>query len=363
MPCDGTLELLGIWSGNPGVGNTITLTARVNGADSALTAQITNGNSSAYDSTHQVSVVAGDRIAFKCATSASLGGDFYIIHIAAIITTASSTSMVCGYSGGNNTLTSGTNYWALQNVYGSSTTEADVSQVMPTAGNFTKIYVYHDTPPGAGTSYTYTLRVNGVDSILTVNLADANNAANDTHTVAVVAGDLVSLKQTVTGAVVASKLKFGLKFAPTIDGEAVILGVTVNNFSTSDTENMGIVGGQSPNYINTGEYYASGVFLTDAFTVQKLYLVDTVAPGVGKSWNYYFLNNYAVSTLTAPIADAATTGNNTASSVVAAVSTYIGFVAKPTGSPAATKTKWGLVFYQAPAGAGSTGVDRMFGVF
>lgn len=72
LPVAGTLQNLRILGNNPSsAGETLTCTLRKELADTALIATITNGTNVANDSTHTVSVSAGNRIGVKLVNSAS----------------------------------------------------------------------------------------------------------------------------------------------------------------------------------------------------------------------------------------------------------------------------------------------------
>src|SRR5439155_7945574 len=53
----------------PGGSETITVTLRVNGADSALTAQVSGSGKTAHDLSHSVTINAGDRVCWKVVAS------------------------------------------------------------------------------------------------------------------------------------------------------------------------------------------------------------------------------------------------------------------------------------------------------
>jgi len=68
---------------------------------------------------------------------------------------------------------------------------------VPRAGTLRNLYLRHNNPGGSGATITYTVRVNGVATALTIGLASTGSAAADTtNTVAVVAGDYVDIEVT-----------------------------------------------------------------------------------------------------------------------------------------------------------------------
>lgn len=73
-PANGTINLMRIYAGTAAVGSNTVFTARVNGVNSALTATLNAGGSSALDASNTVSVTAGDRIGIEAAVGAGVSG-------------------------------------------------------------------------------------------------------------------------------------------------------------------------------------------------------------------------------------------------------------------------------------------------
>lgn len=89
------------------------------------------------------------------------------------------------------------NYAPVVGTWGAETlaNEARVQQVISHGGTLRNLYVVVNTGPGAGKSWVVTVRVNGVNSLLTCTIADANTAAHNTAVeIAVNAGDLLSVE-------------------------------------------------------------------------------------------------------------------------------------------------------------------------
>jgi hypothetical protein len=69
--------------------------------------------------------------------------------------------------------------------------------IAPRAGTLRNLFVRHNTPGGNGGVIVYTVRVNGVDTPITVSLASTGLVASDLVNVAAVAqGDEISIKFT-----------------------------------------------------------------------------------------------------------------------------------------------------------------------
>ena len=93
-------------------------------------------------------------------------------------------------------------------------TENVVATPISAPGIIKNMYVSTNTGPGGATTYAATLRKNGVDTGLTCSMTSTATTANDTtHTVTVVAGDLLSVKLvTSAGAATANGFNAGFEF-------------------------------------------------------------------------------------------------------------------------------------------------------
>jgi hypothetical protein len=81
-----------------------------------------------------------------------------------------------------------------------SSTERRVQNIMPTAGTVKSFYIFVETAPSVGASWTFTLRKNGVDTAVTCTVAGTAQVCSDaTHSASFVAGDLISVREASTG--------------------------------------------------------------------------------------------------------------------------------------------------------------------
>jgi hypothetical protein len=99
-------------------------------------------------------------------------------------------------SGGN---LSGNNFL----LYGNQDSAENHTQILITKVSTAQNLIVHlTTAPTIGNKdRTFTIRLNGVDTALTVTIADgATDGTDAVNTVALVAGDLISIKHTITGA-------------------------------------------------------------------------------------------------------------------------------------------------------------------
>jgi len=147
--------------------------------------------------------------------------------------------------------------------------EASCYNVIPTGGKLESLYVKLAAAPGVGKSYTFTLRLNGEDTSLACTVSDEDTAGSDVvHEVAVVAGDLVTLKCVAADTPTATSAIWSMKFDGTNTKESVLLGSTVNSLNPSATEYQ---------YVATG----NGVFAVTETNRRE------VIPTTGKLKNFY----------------------------------------------------------------------------
>ncbi len=96
-----------------------------------------------------------------------------------------------------------------------STSESDVyTQIIaPRAGTLTNLRVKTQAAPGGGQSYTFTIRKNGVNTGLTVELTGAATTGSDLVTqVAVAAGDILTLREVASGSAATTTVTASVEF-------------------------------------------------------------------------------------------------------------------------------------------------------
>src|SRR3990167_415979 len=125
----------------------------------------------------------------------------------------------------------------------SGATEANFQQVIAIPGTIKNLYVELTSSPGSGKSYTSALMVNGVATALSVAIADSATTGNDTaDSIAVNAGDLISLRITPSGTPTASTPRYGVVFEAGAN-ESIILGGSNTNPSKTAPNYYGLQSG------------------------------------------------------------------------------------------------------------------------
>lgn len=185
-----------------------TFTLYVNGSPSALSffASGTSGN----DTTHSVSVSAGDRIYWQAVPSASAPSGRVPLISMQFAPTINGESVRL-YGGNTAPSTSVADFVGSTGAGAGSTTEANrygISQ----AATMQKLYVYWQTQPGGVASYQVQGSINGsTTGAPSVTVTGANNAGNDSSTTkAITAGQTFSFKITPAGTPASSLPEIGI---------------------------------------------------------------------------------------------------------------------------------------------------------
>lgn len=340
----------------PGGTATRTYTLRKNGSNTALTITFGSGDTDKSDTTHTVSFNAGDTIDFiQTVTGTPAAADMK--SSIEFVPSVADTHIV-GWSGRN---MSGT---AVEyTIYGvSGTAGGQKRSVCAVAGTITGMYVNASTAPGtpgSGKTFIYALMLNGtlqdgsggtVDT--RVQIVDAATSANAAFSLAVAAGDVLSIQYTEANTPTGSTFDIGgFSFVPTTSGEwlpGFALGDTV---STSAVRYLAPVAA-TRNWTATEatEQVPAGQ------TVQYLKGISAIlgaAPGLagsGKSWTFKLRKNGADTALTLTISETATSGSATVNPPIAINPGDVwNLSATPANAPASTSGYQTIGFNGAPA--------------
>lgn len=103
------------------------------------------------------------------------------------------------------------NFYAVSEVNETSATEVDTEVLLASALRLYVLRVRLTVAPGAGTSRTFTIRVNGANTAATVTIADSATTGVFTGNVAAAAGDRITMQHTVSGAPATSLAQWGVE--------------------------------------------------------------------------------------------------------------------------------------------------------
>lgn len=187
---------VGVYFRKGGTGGTTSVTTTFTALEQALTMST------------PFAVAAGQALTEFVQPSGDTAWQWYVICLTVVPDNPG--EQITGYGTASSALgTTGTNYHEPEATLVADATEANRYHRLP-ACIIRNLYVKLTSAPGTSASRTITARVAGVDSAMTVTVANANTLGNDTaHSVSVNQGDLVSVKQVPTATPADSFLKFG----------------------------------------------------------------------------------------------------------------------------------------------------------
>lgn len=346
----------------PGGAASYAYTIMKNGVATALTCTVSAAGTTAVDTSNSFSVVAGDLLSLRAVPSSTPTAPGNLTWTTMFTGGVGESVLMGGTNGAiSNTVTNYGSMQAFSNAANWNATEVNVSSVMPTAGVIKNLQVYSPVAPAAGKSYAYTIMKNGSTTAVTCTMANTATTASDTsNTVTYAAGDTISIQAVPTGTPTAATPRFSVQWAPTTDGESLLLF------------------GSSTNMLNAGANYevAAGLGLSSwtateanrkivlqTCTVKKLFVIASGTPGVATSYTISPRKNSASTSITAQIANLATTANDTSNTSSFTQGDTLGLESTPAGTPTARALQAGMVMYIAPPVVGATSsVSLLLGV-
>lgn len=333
----------------------------VNGAaDTAITFTIADGAVTGSDTTHSLSVSAGDVLSIRTSatgTTASTGN----IRWTAKFTAAANTSLTSSSTLATVSATV-TSYLGAMGANSDNASSQGVGGVMPTGGTIKNAYAQLSGAPGAaasGKKYDLTLVKNGTPTSLVVTVSETATTGSDTngaHAVTVAAGDVLYWQCVPTSTPTARNLTIGAEFDPTTNGESVQMfgnnSAWVNSAARFAFTSGGSIG------VNASEGVRQ--VITQTCTWRNHYLWLLTAPGAG-TWQTQLDVNTVAGNPTVTIATVATTGNDTVNTISTTFGDTVSMKITPAVSPTLpTQVQYGFVTFMTPPAAtrslASTGV-------
>jgi hypothetical protein len=361
MPVAGTLSNLRVqFPVAPGAGTSYAITIMKGGVAQSLTCTISDTNTTAADISNTVAVSAGDLVNVRCVPTNTPAANTNVQISMQFEATTSGQSPIFAAHGSQSTA----GFTPLGGAYFNAT-ETTAQCVMPTAGAIDALYIGLSAAPGAGTSKIFTLRKNNADSALAVTIADAATTGSTVGTsVSYVAGDIISVSVTVSGAAAASTAQISLRWLPTTTGESLLFHHYQGALSTSADRFTAINGTTANSQATESNTHAIAPV---AFVVRKTYGLLSTAPGSGKSRTFTLMAGAIGATsaqsLAAAVVDTATTAQDVTNSYSAAVADLLAIRHSPSGTPAGvTWQTASSVAYIAPATSSTSYNSLLLGV-
>lgn len=198
VPTPGTLSGLRVaLTGSPASGKSYALTLVVNGTDSALTATVADTATTAADTTHSVTVAAGDLIALKivpAGTPTARGPKTGLL-----FTPDDPKLSMIGFGTSTAPSSGGTNYEQVQGVGAASWSTTQSARANVALGDFSlkKVYVAVDNAPTA--TLTLAIQKSLATTALAVTLTGATTSGSATADVGVTPSSRIDLVSVPSG--------------------------------------------------------------------------------------------------------------------------------------------------------------------
>lgn len=254
---------------------------RKNGSTQALTCTVSEANTTCQDESNSFTVAAGDRISILATPSGTPVAAAMITQVEFQGDSANQSVLLS--SSGDAMSDSATRYFPVS---GSSaiSLEYSVHSVMPLSGTITAFYGYLTAAPGASGSRTISIRKNGsTEATSTLSFGETDVTKNATGlSIAVSAGDRLSIISEVSGTPTAANGHFGILFTPTTNGEFPILQAgAATSFPAGSTRYLPQSG-----YVDireTEDYFSLGY---NDYAIKAIYAYTNAAPGSGNSLTF-----------------------------------------------------------------------------
>lgn len=282
----------------PGAGDTRTFTIRKNLTNDNIAATVSDTGTFGSDTTNTTSVTAGDYLDLITSWTGTPANT----NTSSTIVQESDNQFLFSNSG---VTIAATIYNGLQSTGDYSTTESDISQVIPTSGTIKNLYARMAATLSSG-SYVVTLYKNGSPTALTCTLDSANQANSDTsNTVTVAEGDLVSWEIARNAPNANRTVNIGCEFVADTAGEGILMTTTGTTAVTHTTESYLA-------WYQSSDTSSSTITARQAFgyhmTFKKIYAELGTAPGSGYT-RTLSLNKNSSNVLSVAISDTNTSGS------------------------------------------------------
>lgn len=199
-PTGGTISnLYAVSDVAPGTAKSYAITLVQNGSPSALVATVSGSNTSANDTTHSITVAAGDTLSISATPSGTPAVARYVWGLQFTPTNAGESFFGFGNSNAPSTTTTQYELPLGVGANGYSTTESTKFFCLG-ATEITALYAKLGTAPGGATSRTITIRQNASSSTAAVTISGSNTTGNITgQSISVAQSDTLDMMLTVGG--------------------------------------------------------------------------------------------------------------------------------------------------------------------
>lgn len=200
IPTGGTISNLHAKiSSTPGTSKSYQFTLMKNGAATTLDLTLSGAVGSGSDTTHSVSVSAGDTLTLRCIPTNTPNSQTSMA-FGMVFTPTTPGESFFGFGSANAPSVLATNFEQVLGLGNNSWVATESARALtPGAWTMKKIYVKHGTAPGLGASRTIALRKAGATTALSVTVSDSGTSGNTAADVTYAQGDTIAYVSTLTG--------------------------------------------------------------------------------------------------------------------------------------------------------------------
>lgn len=343
----GTLGTLRVAvSAAPGAGNSLQFVVLQNGVASALSVTISDAETSGSDTINTLTITPGDRISLRCipTSSPTVSG---VVWSSAFTGDVANQSVLAGGTAGNLISNGGVEFGMLALADVATAAEVDHEQLIPTPGTIRNLYVRTSaTPLAVGSSYTFVVRRNGVDTTLLCVVTQATNLCNDlANSFTVAAGDVISIESTPAAGPRAVTVAWGCTFVADTDDESLVFGQGIG-LDDTDTEFTPLAKNDDAAWTTTERSVMGQVC-----TLKRFHMRLRTAPGAGNSFAFTMRVNAGSGNQTITISNTDLTGADLVNTDVLADFDLVSLQAVPASLPAVGNNLWSCVCDTGEGGA------------
>lgn len=336
---------------SPGTGKSYAFTFRANQVDTALTCTIADAATTCSDTTHSVSINAGDKVSISQTPSGTPTQATTSMLVDFTPTTQGET-VLTGNAGVTLSL-SNYQYYPLVGAVSNTSSLITRRIVIPTSGTLKNLYVWQPTASGVGNSRTFTIFQNGATTSLAVTFADTDSGikSDTVDTLSIAAGDTLMMQVATSSTPASTRGAWGVTFVPTTNGDFIFPTINNSSLSTSLKQYVGIEEGGGSG-ASTNEVTMQSIGWSD-YTIKAAYaLVNNPPVGAGNGWTFNLRVNGAdaSSPMTNTIFNTAT-ASNASGSFTPADFDLLDTSSQPSGSPTGAVLSYS---YLASANVAST---------
>lgn len=271
------------------------ISLNVAGTSTALTCTISSGTT-CTDATDTVSVGAGQLVTWQIVATGTPTTQTGSMQISALAKSSyNQESVIFGGPPASTTSTASTNYSSFGGALTWNATEATVSNVIPASGTLDSLYVVMDGTAGASSYYTFTVMHNGSASTVVAGGSTSScgggssiacsdiagcigGATTCTHSIAVVAGDTISVQEVPSAtAPTARHVFFAMRFVPAVANQALLFDTGAVPSALTTVRYFYLNGAGDNATVEANDFNIAPV-LTTHMTIGNLYVAQCPGP-------------------------------------------------------------------------------------